>query len=320
MLTDKTHLVGGKGYCDPNREDQGYSFVPAPAMDTTIGKVIPRPDEDGSFEVGTALQFDNNSTNNTIHLSKLIDPINFAAHIKENTPMLPTEQLTKQLRGENKAIMHIDQLPYLKTDEHGHSTGLGLGTENSSFSEKLNSIMDVVDKATEESSSGGTESLEEALRKQAFQTFEGNRAQRRRARAAKQKATPKHVTNTQTKHVKAALGSVILGKLGQIQQDTTDSIKREVLKTMPLSRFAEVVGGKEIPEYQKRLLDLQQARAEGSLKPELSSLRDQSAKAVADGLKPLYDHTIETADRDSDIAEALYPTLVENDLTEAPIQ
>lgn len=337
MLTDQSHVVGGQGYCDPNREDQGYSFVPASSMSTVIGKVIPRPDEEGSFKIDHGLLFDDSSINNTIQLSKSIDPIGFAAHIKENTLMIPTEQPTQQLRGESPVLIQYDELPYYKTGEQianvtdvtrdpvsgtltvnhdGHYTGLGLGTEGSTFGEKLDASIGTIGVTGAKGALGPRgverpagynpdgslakpgndhrtegERLEDAVRQQAFQTFEGNRAQRRRARAAKQKAAPKHVTNTQTKHVKAALGSVILGKLGQIQLDTTDSIKREVLKTMPLSRFAEVVGGKEIPEYQKRLLDLQQARAEGSLKPELSSLRDQSAKAVADSLRPTVEDT-----------------------------
>lgn len=142
----------------------------------------------------------------------------------------------------------------------------------------------------------------------------------RKKKRKKSKPKSKHLPNCKSRLVKATLGSAILGMLGKVQQDTSDAIKKEVLKTMPMSEFAEIVGGKELPAYQKRLVDLMQARAEGSLKPELKeALGEDNAKLMAQALQPLYDHTIKTADRDTELSVALYPTLEEKGLTEAPL-
>lgn len=108
--------------------------------------------------------------------------------------------------------------------------------------------------------------------------YYGN-AQRRKPKRSGSKKKSKHLPNMKSRVVKAALGSAILSKLGKIQRDTTDAVKREVLKDVPLSGFVEAVTGKTLPDYQKRLLDLQQARAEGSLKPEIAEvLGDKPAK------------------------------------------
>ncbi|ARV76706.1 hypothetical protein PHABIO_75 [Pseudomonas phage Phabio] len=264
MLTDQTYLVGGQGYCDPNRKDQGH----AADLEWLLQTV------DKEYDV------------NKTKLSK------------GNSTMLPTEQFTKQLRGQTPVLAQIDELPY-------HNTG---GTPLGQLIEEAEAKKATLTQDENGNVSGMGLGLEEAVKAEAFKVFEGNRAQRRRAAVAKKKKAPKHVANTQSKHIKAALGAVILGKLGQVQQDTTDAIKREVLKDMPLSRFAEIASGKVIPEYQKRLMDLQQARAEGSLKPELVSLGEQSAKAVADALYP----TLEE--------KGLTLAPVSGELTEAPIQ
>ncbi|MBW6072753.1 hypothetical protein, partial [Pseudomonas aeruginosa] len=68
--------------------------------------------------------------------------------------------------------------------------------------------------------------------------------------------------------VKALMGGSILAKLSQIQTQTQDGIKREILKNHTLSSFVETVSGEAIPEYQKRLLDKFQERADSKpLKP-----------------------------------------------------
>lgn len=91
-------------------------------------------------------------------------------------------------------------------------------------------------------------------------------------RTKRKKSKPKssHLPNMSNRVVKAALGAAILGKLGAIQQKHTDAAKREVLATNTLSSVIETVAGKELPDYQRRLMDLNQARAEGSLKPEIA--------------------------------------------------
>lgn len=156
-------------------------------------------------------------------------------------------------RGETPVLTHLDELSYFKENE----------TDDGS-------VLD-------------------GVKKQVERTFSGNRAQRRKAAAVKKKPAPKHVVNTQRSNIKAALGSVILNKLGQVQRDTTDAVKREILKEVPLSGFVEAVTGTTLPAYQKRLFDLQQARADGTLKPELSELgegavpyiKEQIAQATA---------------------------------------
>lgn len=179
----------------------------------------------------------------------------------------------------------------MQLNEAGHVTGLGLGEkiQQSSYSgtftkDEERKVIHISledgdpepERTVEDIAAPAT--LAEVVQKQALKTVQGNRAQRRKAAAVKKKAAPKHVTNTQKASVKAALGSVILNSLGKIQRDTTDAVKREVLKDLPLSDFVEAVTGKTLPEYQKRLLDLQQARAEGTLKPELESLGTQAPR------------------------------------------
>lgn len=86
---------------------------------------------------------------------------------------------------------------------------------------------------------------------------EKNRKQRRKP---KKVSKSKHIVNCNDRRTKTILGANILSMLGKVQQDTQDSIKKEILKEMPLSKFVETVSGKELPDYQKRLLDLHQQR------------------------------------------------------------
>lgn len=85
----------------------------------------------------------------------------------------------------------------------------------------------------------------------------------------KSKKKSGHLPNMNNRVVKAALGAAILGKLGAIQQKNTDAAKASLLVANTLSSVVEAVAGKELPAYQRRLMDLNQARAEGSLKEEL---------------------------------------------------
>lgn len=198
------------------------------------------------------------SIQNLLELSKNIP-------IKE-IPMMSIDNETEQTadlnqeRWNSSVLAHIDEQPCHKSDVHlnqYHAQG-PTGTPGDAG-----------------------ESMADAVRRQALQTFGGNRAERRRNSAKQKKGSSKYLPNMKTKVVKAALGASILGKLGKVQQDTTDAIKRELLKEIPLSEFVESVGGKKLPEYQRRLLDLQQARAEGSLKPELASLGATAPKIDA---------------------------------------
>lgn len=124
----------------------------------------------------------------------------------------------------------------------------------------------------------------------------------------KSKKKSGHLPNMSNRAVKAALGGAILGMLGKAQQTYSDNVKRELLKDAPLSSVIESATGKEIPAYQRRLLDLNQARAEGSLKEELvDTLGSKTPAEVATVFKPAYDHLIETADERGKRAEELYP-------------
>ncbi|QEM41779.1 hypothetical protein [Pseudomonas phage vB_PaeM_PS119XW] len=91
------------------------------------------------------------------------------------------------------------------------------------------------------------------------------RTRRKKKKGAKRS---KHITNCKSGMVKALMGGSILAKLSQIQTQTQDGIKREILKNHTLSSFVETVSGEAIPEYQKRLLDKFQERADSKpLKP-----------------------------------------------------
>lgn len=286
----------GQGYVDPNRKEQSRSIC-LPIVGAMITHPLPTVLESGE------IHFDPNSMSSEMILSSKINPIEFAHHLKEiqmqaealNPEIEPStgtltfdesgnvsglglgvdktvrieldpedpdkegtiEGIQKlfleqdeqiKLRGETPVIAHIDELPYYATDKQGAEGEAGpvgqpgvKGDDDSALAKDHVSHM-------------------------------GIGANKRARRRKKSKPKSKHLPNMKSKVVKAALGAAILTKLGMVQRDTADAVKRDVLKDLPLSGFVEAVTGKTLPDYQKRLLDLQQARAEGTLKPELESL------------------------------------------------
>ena len=87
---------------------------------------------------------------------------------------------------------------------------------------------------------------------------------KRRVKRKKSKAKSNHLPNMKNARTKAALGAVILTRLGQVQQDTQDSLKRSLLKELPLADFVELASGEKIPDYQANLLNAMQAKADPS--------------------------------------------------------
>lgn len=172
-------------------------------------------------------------------------------------------------RGMNPICRPIDEVPYFKSEE------------NEGFADKIGEALGLNQEETSLTGGKGDVGPEGAITEALDKLRNGSRADRRRAASNKSKKRhSKYITNAKKSNVKTALGAVILSKLGKIQQDTADTIKREVLKGLPLSEFAEIVGGKELPEYQKRVLDLHQARVDGTMKPELASLNTHAEHLV----------------------------------------
>lgn len=273
-------LPVGQGYVDPNRKEQGSSMVLGSAMKTVINRVIPTPDENGSFKIDRAdvgLLFGPESINNTIQLSKNINPIALAAHLKELTMQ---EQI--QARGETPTIAQIDEMPYFKTTQGvddlsrlggGPLVGEPLNINNLHLLKDLEHSSESVDyKPLPVNEYPVGEQGKVGLKGDDDSGLTTPDIKTRKQKRKKSKPKSNHLPNCKSKIVKATLGAAILGRLGKIQQTTADAVKKEVLKDVPLSQFVELMSGKELPAYQKRLLDLQQARAEGTLKPELESL------------------------------------------------
>lgn len=103
----------------------------------------------------------------------------------------------------------------------------------------------------------------------------------KRRKSSKSKKRSKHITNCRSGFAHKLMGMSILAKLGKHQQDFQDGVKKEILQNHTLSSFVETVSGQAIPEYQKRLLDLNQQRHDNpTYEPDDGPLTDKQIEAI----------------------------------------
>lgn len=69
--------------------------------------------------------------------------------------------------------------------------------------------------------------------------------------------------NCKSGTAKATMGAMILNRLGSIQQKSHDQMKAELLKVLPMGELVEASVGVPLPDYQKRLMNLNQQRQQG---------------------------------------------------------
>lgn len=255
--------------------------VRLPTVGSVVSCRIPFCDEDGGS------LFSDNSINNVIQVTpeqaKQLEALEMSEQAITKTnlcvevdPADPDPEATVEAvkqtyaRGQRSEIAHIDEASFLKTDDVGPRGEPGLpGDDDSALATPITP---------------------------------------RKHKRKKSKKKSGHLPNMNNRVVKAALGAAILGKLGAIQQKNTDAAKASLLVANTLSSVVEAVAGKELPAYQRRLMDLNQARAEGSLKPEIAEVLGTESPNV---LKEAYDHLVDTSEEHGKRAEEIYPTLEE---------
>jgi hypothetical protein len=101
----------------------------------------------------------------------------------------------------------------------------------------------------------------------------------RKPKRKKSKAKSPHIPNMRNATVKRALGASILMKLGQVQQDTQDAMKKALLKELPAADLIESATGKALPDYQANLINGFQAKADPDA-PVVKRMSEQESASV----------------------------------------
>ncbi|AEH03476.1 hypothetical protein AVT69_gp050 [Pseudomonas phage PhiPA3] len=91
---------------------------------------------------------------------------------------------------------------------------------------------------------------------------QGNRKERRIAGKKQKNKRKKHIANCKSGFHKAVMGSMVLSRLGRVQQDTQDNLKKALLKDHAMADVVEAATGEKLPAYQRNLLNQMQERAQ----------------------------------------------------------
>lgn len=103
----------------------------------------------------------------------------------------------------------------------------------------------------------------------------------RKPKRKKSKAKSPHIPNMRNATVKRALGASILMKLGQVQQDTQDAMKKALLKELPAADLIESATGQALPDYQANLINGFQAKADPDA-PVVKRMGEHYAESIDD--------------------------------------